>query len=329
MKKMGKTKTLQNTIRYFLAIILVLTVVLFSVLTKSFLSVGNVMDILRSAGVLSVMALGMTICLTMGDMNFALGAQITITAAVIGNIMNMSQAWWAYPAALVAGIGASVLIGALTALIVVSFNVPAFIGTLALQMILTGIGRVLTGNTVMYSAKWSEAYTFIGQTKLFGVVPLAVLLCAAICICVWIYMAKTRSGRNLFALGANPIASKQMGVNIAKEKYKAYLICGLLVGIAAALQTSVNKNASVSMGSEMLLPAISTTMLGATFLTPGKYNTWGTVVAAIFLYVIQYGVISMGLQFNMREVVQGIILVIAVGAIALIREDGLPQVKFE
>ena len=122
---------------------------------------------------------------------------------------------------------------------------------------------------------------------------------------------------------------QQMGINIQKEKYIAYTICGALVGIAGVLQTSVTKSATITMGSEMLLPTIAACMLGATFLTPGKYNVWGTVIASIFTFVVQYGVICMGLQFNMKDVIQGIILIIAISLVALVRKEGLPQVRFD
>lgn len=320
---------IQAAVKYFLIVALAIVFAYFSFASSKFFSFANIRDILRSAGVLSIAAMGMMLCLTMGDMNFAVGAQISLSAAVIGVFTDAVVTSWSYPAAVVLGILSSVLVGLLTALFVVTLKVPAFIGTLGVQMIITGVVRFLTKNTVFFSFNWGKKYTVIGQTNLFGILPLPLLIAVIIDILIWILMTKTTRGRKIFALGANATASRQMGINIEKEKYFTYILCGLLTGVAGLLQTSINMNASVSTGSEMLLPAIAACMLGATFLTPGKYNVWGTVIACVFSYVIQYGVVCMGLQFNMREVIQGIVLIVAISGIALVRKEGLPQVKFE
>lgn len=320
---------LQTAIKYFLAVILVLTFVVFSLLSQKFLSISNIRDILRSASILAIAAMGMLLCLTVGDMNFAIGAQISFTGIVIGLIMDQYSGNGAYVLAITLGILASVLVSIVCAVFIVTLKVPSFVGTLGVQMLITGLVRKLNGNTAYFSFNWESNYTFIGQTNLLGIIPVPLVIGTVVVLIVWVLMAKTTRGRNFFALGANPIASQQMGINIQKEKYIAYAICGALVGIAGVLQTSVTKSATITMGSEMLLPTIAACMLGATFLTPGKYNVWGTVIASIFTFVVQYGVICMGLQFNMKDVIQGIILIIAISLVALVRKEGLPQVRFD
>ena len=107
------------------------------------------------------------------------------------------------------------------------------------------------------------------------------------------------------------------------------MISSVLCGFAGMIAASYNNSVSLTMGAELMLPAIAATMLSATFLQIGKYNVPGTVLAAILMIVIQNGVISAGYPIYVKDIVQGILLTVAVAAIAIIKEDGLPSVKLD
>ena len=98
--------------------------------------------------------------------------------------------------------------------------------------------------------------------------------------------------------------------------------------MAGVLQTSISNSVNISAGSGYLMSAISSGILGATFLTPGKYNVPGTVIAAMINVIVRIGVVSMGASNYATDLVQGAILLIAIALIALAREDGLPAVSF-
>ncbi len=319
---------LQTLVKYFLLIALVVVAIVFGIARPEFFALTNLMNILRTASVLGILTLSMTTVMTTGDMNFAIGVQATIAGAIVGRLMA-SDTFNIYPLAVAAAIGASVLIGAITAFFVIHLRVPAFIGTLALQIILQGFAKRLTDNKTLFSDKWTESYTAIGQGFVFEVVPIPVIIFVVVAIVMWIYTEKTRSGRYLFALGANSTACLNMGIKIRKEKLKAYLISGVLAGMVGVIQTSISYNVSLTLGSDMLLPAISGTMLGATFLTPGKYNVAGSVVAALLLVLVQNGVMSLGGSLYVKDIFQGAILMVAMGIIAKVRKEGLPSVKFD
>ena len=100
----------------------------------------------------------------------------------------------------------------------------------------------------------------------------------------------------------------------------AFVISSVLCGFAGMLAASYNNSVSLTMGAELMLPAIAATMLSATFLQIGKYNVPGTVLAAILMIVIQNGVISAGYPIYVKDIVQGILLTVAVAAIAIIKK---------
>lgn len=325
--KNNKHSLVQNLARYFLVIVLFLVAALFGIIESRFFNVTNIMDILRTSSVIGMLTLSMMACMITGDMNFALGVQATIAAAVVGNVM--ASPINNYPLAIILAVLVSVGISALTAFFVIQLKVPAFIGTLALQIALNGLAKSMTGNTTMFSDKWGEGYVRLGQGYVFGIIPNPVIVFVIVVIIMWIYFEKTRSGRYIFALGANATACKQMGINIKMEKLKGYLISGALAAIVGIVQTSISNNVSIKLGGDMLLPAISGTMLGATFLVPGKYNVAGSVIAAVLLVLVENGVMNLGGSMYVKDIFQGIILMVAMGIIARVRKEGLPSVRFE
>jgi ribose/xylose/arabinose/galactoside ABC-type transport system permease subunit len=167
------------------------------------------------------------------------------------------------------------------------------------------------------------------QHKVAGVIPLPVVLFLILAVLMHVLYEKTRFGRHLYAVGSNSTAANNVGISVPSMKIWAFAISGAYCGLAGIIGASYNNSISLTMGSELLMPAIAATMLSATFLKLGKYNIPGTVLAAVLMTVIQNGVVSAGYPIYVKDIVQGLLLTIAVAIIALIKEDGLPSVKLE
>ena len=227
-----------------------------------------------------------------------------------------------------AGILASVAVGLVLALFTIKIGVPTFVCTLALATVLDGCTQLLNNGTTLYSKNWPDAFNLM-QLKLGNVIPTAVLVFFGIALLMHILYEKTRFGRHLYAVGSNPTAANNSGISVPKMKVSAMVLSSVLCGFAGMIAASYNNSVSLTMGSELMLPAIAATMLSATFLQLGKYNVPGTVLAAILMIVIQNGVISAGYPIYVKDIIQGILLTLAVAIIALIKEDGLPSVKLD
>lgn len=318
---------IQGLTKYFLLIAVLIVTVIFGLFSNNFFSLNNIMTILKSSCVVILLSLGMMIVMNAGEINFAVGAQMTLASAVIGRLLA-STTFHNYPLAAAAAILVTLLSGALCALLVVYVRVPAFIATIGAQTLLDSFTRILTNNTNLFSNDWDAQFTMLGQTVVFGVLPLAVVIVAVIAVAVWFLLEKTKYGRIFFSVGRNSVASAQVGIHCGTVKTAAYLLCALLAAIAGILQSSIANSVDISTGSGYLLTAISSGVLGATFLTPGKYNVPGTVIAAMINVVCRIGVVSMGVSNYTTDLLQGGILLIAVALIAIISEDGLPAVSF-
>lgn len=314
--------------KYFLLIAIALSIVLFGTLNPVFLNFNNLMDIARTTSVVALLACGMTLIFSTGDMNLALGAQLTFAGAVLARIMSVLSPGF-YPVGLLAAIAAGMLSGAVVCIFTVKLHVPAFIVTLGLSTLLNGMNKLLTNNTTFYSKNWGANYTVLGQGMLLKMIPVPVIVCFVLVVVVHIFYERTKLGRYIFAIGANATASRQVGVNVGFVKCMAFVIAGALAGCSGILETSITKYAVITMGADMQLPAICAAALSATFLKPGEYNIPGTVVAAFLMILIQNGVVTAGGAYFWKDIIQGILLTIAVAIIATIRSEGLPTVSLD
>ena len=317
---------IQSLTKYILLLFLLGAFFIFGLINRSFFGFNNIMTILRSASVATIMSMGMMLVVNTGEINFAIGAQTTLAATVIGTMldsMTFHNYWLAVLCAFVA-VELSVLI---ILVLVIRIRVPAFIATLGVSAVIDAFNRYKLGNTSLTSNFWPDIFTFIGRTSI-AQIPLAFLIMAVLAAAIYIMMEKMVIGRSMYAVGANPTAANQVGISVKKIKVLAFILCGLLATIAGIIMVSLNNVVSYSAGETYLLPSMSAAILGATFLTPGKYNVPGTVIAAVFTVVVRVGVTSISAGAYATDIVQGVMLIISIALIANIRAEGLPSVSF-
>lgn len=326
ISKLRQSKALETVTKYFLLIAIVLTILFFGVFGSNFLSVDNIMTILLASCVVGLMAMGSMMVMMSGDVNFAVGAQMTLAGAIAGKMLA-SPSFHNYWLAVAVALACVTLSGVVIAFFVVKLRVPSFIATLGFQTLVDSVFRYLCDNNNLFSNYWDEKFTFLGLTKVFGVVPLPVVITLVIGALMWVLSGRTKIGRIFFSIGRNRIASTQVGIPVDRYRFLAFTLCALLAGIAGILQASISDNVNLATGNGFLLPAISSCILGATFLHPGKYNIPGTLIAAMVNVVVRIGVVSMGGSTFATDIVQGSFLLIAVAIIALVREEGLPAVS--
>lgn len=322
-----KTGIKDRLARIFLLIALVVIAMIFQIVQPRFLMLNNVMNLLATSSIVGVLALGNMILMSAGEMSFSIGAQCTVIAAVFGKYLASPTSNNMLVSFLIAVV-ASAAIGLVLAFFTVKIGVPTFVCTLALATVVDGCSQLLNNGTTLYSKDWPENFNVM-QDRLLGVVPMAVVVFLVLAIVTHVVYEKTRFGRHLYAVGSNPTAANNTGISVPKMRVWAFVISSIFCGFAGMIAASYNNSISLTQGNELMLPAIAATMLSATFLQIGKYNVPGVVLAAILMIVIQNGVISAGYPIYVKDIIQGIMLTIAVAMIAIIKEDGLPSVKLE
>lgn len=313
--------------RIFLLAALVAVALIFQAVQPRFLMLNNVMNLLALSSIIGVLALGNMILMAAGEMSFSIGAQCTVIGAVFGKFLA-SRTSNNMILAILIGVAASVAIGLFLALCTVKIGVPTFVCTLAVATVVDGCSQLLNDGTTLYSKDWPSGFNMM-QARIGGILPVAVVVFLVLAVVMHILYEKTRFGRHLYAVGSNPTAANNSGISVPGMKVWAFVISSVFCGFAGMIAASYNNSVSLTMGAELLMPAIAATMLSATFLQLGRYNVPGTVLAAILMVVIQNGVISAGYPIYVKDIVQGALLTVAVAIIAIIKEDGLPSVKLE
>lgn len=320
-----KRKTGETITKYFLLIADILLLIMFSVLRPGFLQIGNLLDIVAMAALTGTMGMGASIVMTVGEMNFGVGAEATLAAATLGWMLGKEKV-------------SIYIVGVLIALLIIGFvgvidsyfgvilGVPAFIATLAISKINDGIINWLTEGRTMFYNNWPPVFKWLGQGHI-GPVPVLAVTFIILTIVLWFLMDKTKLGSHIQAVGANKNCCKQVGINVRRIKIIAFVICSLVCGFAGIMAASKTSNVMSTLGSGIMMDAMASAMLGATFLRPGRYNIQGTVVAALLTAIISNGITFCAYPDYIQNIVNGIILLIAVGYIAMTRKEGLPSVK--
>lgn len=328
MKRFKESEFLQQFARFFLLIAIVICAFIFTSIQPLFLSKNNVMEILRTSSVVGIMALGGMIIWNTGDSDFAIGSRCSLGAAVYGCLMATHDESF-LPVAVILAVLAGVASGLVTSFLVLDLKIPSFIATLGAAEIINGIVKLMTHDTTLFSSNWTPKFALMGQGFIFNLIPIPVVIFAFLAILVNLYMEHTRIGHYTFAIGANKTASIQAGVPVKRVKRIAYCIgCGLM-SFAGVVLASKIKGVMLTMGTDLKMISIATTILGAAFLTLGKFNVPGVIVSAVLMCMIQNGIITCGGSFYTKNIIHGVILLIALTVIATVRPDGLPDVTFE
>jgi len=305
----GKSTFLKD---YILVVAIVAVMIIFTILNSSFISINNLFSIVRQASIAGLLALGLNIVVISGGFDISCAAIANLSsvvpiALIMSNFQNVPGLW-------IIGILIGVLLSAINAVFIVTLGVPAFIVTLGMMSLATALSRALTrGGITMYPKALPAGFTTLGKVDIFNLIPVPVVIFIICSIIIIILIENTPFGRKLYAVGSNPDASNHVGIKVKSTKYKAYLITGVLYGIAGIVMSSMFGSCNAAMGNAYQMPAIISVFLGATFLSIGHPNTKGTIVSVFLLTILVNGFCMIGLPFYLRTILQGLILIGAIG----------------
>ncbi len=301
-----------------LLILAVIICVFFTLSTKGLLlSFANIKNILVSASFNGIIGIGMTFVLITGGIDLSVTGNVIMTSLFIGSMMLAGMPWLF---CLVAAILIGSVVGLLNGISVGRFGMVAFVVTMAMNNITSGIGKLYTGGLTQYG--FPSVHAMICKS-LFGVLPGPVLLMAAVAITAYVILKFSSYGRELYLVGGNPAASWMSGINNKKVVVIAYVISGFLCGIGAILMTSKLMSASSNMVTSVEMDAIAAAVLGGTSLAGGVGNVSGTILGAITIAMIANGLNLMNVSPFAQQVVKGVIIfaVVAIDAFQKARRN--------
>ncbi len=294
---------------YGLLVVFVLVIALFTALRPhTFLSSGNIGNLLTSQSITALLAFAVMLPLTTGRFDMSVGYHIGLAHVLtIGLQVNAALPW---PAAAAIVLVAGLAIGLVNGILVTRFRIDAFIATMGVGSLLYGISNWYTDGQQIPGFSLPDSFT--GLTGFVHGVPVTALYVAVIGALLWVVLERMPVGRSLYVIGSNARAAELSGINVPNYVIGTFVGSGLLCALAGILLASILRAATPSVGPEYLLPAFAGVLLGATSIRPGRVNVPGTVLAVLVLAFSFSGVQQLGAAFYIEYFFNGGILILAV-----------------
>ena len=298
--------------RIVLCCVLVLMYILFSVTAKGFAGLPRILSALNYVYFLGFLSLGVTFVIATGGIDFSIGPVMFCAALISGYCLTS----YGLPTALclVISILVGFLFGCFNGYLVAYWTVPPFIVSMASMNIAKGLASVFTKTQ---SVSWPQAADAAGWFRKLvkvGNFPVGLVIFLAAAIICSLLLNNTRAGRYILSLGSNKEAVRLSGVDVKKWEMLAYVICGILVGIAAIFFVGAYTTVQPGYGDQYNNEAIAGCVMGGTSMAGGLASIGGTVIGVFIISLLQEGILALGINKNYQLIITGLIVIVAVYA---------------
>ena len=328
-----RNKTL---IRHFLAqyAIVIAFVVLFTAMSiarpEHFLSVRNMLNILRQTAVIGILGLSMTLVLLTGGIDLSVGSTVALAGVIsaylaapggpamaragFAHVEGMTeilamQATLPYIFPILGAMAVGALVGLVNGFFVAKGGVPAFIVTMGMMTIVRGVALIVSrGGQLPYL---TDSFREIGRGDFLNIPYMAIYFMVLIVIVTFI-LKNTAFGRHVYAVGGNETAANVSGINVARTKILVYVIAGTLAGISGMLLTARTSVGSPQSGVGYELDAIASCVIGGVSLSGGVGSVFGAVIGVMFIAVMNNGMDMIGVNLYYQQIIKGSIVILAV-----------------
>lgn len=289
-----------------LGIFYILIFIAFSLLSPYFLQARNLMSIGANMSVIGLMAIAGTPLIVAGGLDLSVAAIAGLSGVTVSILNAMGlNIWFACGVAvLIAGV-----LGGFNGVLTTRLRLNPLIVTLGTMSIYGGAALVMTGG--LSKPLIVGSFNWLGSGRVGGVpVPLIIML--ALCIAVWWVMTRTKFGREIYATGGNPDASRIMGIRTDRVQVVLYVFSGIIGAVAGIILAAMLGAAAPNAASSNLLTVIAAIILGGTSLYGGRGSVWGTVLAVLILGTLNNGLTLLDVSSFWQEITRGLVLITAV-----------------
>lgn len=289
-----------------LAVFYVLILILFSVLSPYFLQTRNLMAIGSNMSVIGLMAIAGTPLIVAGGLDLSVAAIAGLSGVTVSLLFGAGINVWL--ACAIAIVIASAL-GGFNGFLTTRLRLNPLIVTLGTMSIYGGAALVMTGG--LSKPLIIQGFNWLGSGRFYGI-PVPLLIMIAFCIASWWIMTKTRFGREIYASGGNPAASRIMGINVDRVQIILYVVSAVIGAVAGIILAAMLGAAAPNAAGSSLLTVIAAIILGGTSLYGGRGSVWGTVLAVLILGTLNNGLTLLDVSSFWQEITRGVVLISAV-----------------
>lgn len=287
--------------------LLIITIIL-SIVSPNFMTVDNILNVLRQVSINALIAFGMTFVILTGGIDLSVGSILALASAVTASMLagGMDPIL-----AILVGLLAGAIMGAINGFIITKGKVAPFIATLATMTVFRGLTLVYTDGRPITGLSSSELFVLMGKGYV-GWVPVPVIWMLVTYAILFFILKKTTFGRRVYAIGGNEEAAILSGIRTDRVKIWIYSITGLLSALAGIILSSRLNSAQPTAGASYELDAIAAVVLGGTSLSGGRGWIFGTLVGALIIGVLNNGLNIMNVSSFYQQVVKGGVILLAV-----------------
>ncbi|UTH49072.1 ABC transporter permease [Loktanella salsilacus] len=307
--KLAALRSLINNAGIGLALLFL--IVIFSFSSEYFLTANNITNILTQITINLILAVGMTFVILIGGIDLSVGSVMAFAAVVAGKAITLPGFGDTelILLACIAGLGVGMICGLLNGVISAYWGLPSFIITLGMLNIARGAGLQVSNAETIYA--FPLAFEDFGS-MLIGGVPVVFIVALVMTLIAWFVLNRTVFGRLLYGIGNNEEAVRLAGHPVFWYKVIAFSISGLAAGFAAIIYMARLNIASPIAGIGFELNAIAAVIIGGTSLAGGRGSVIGTLLGAFIIGVLANGLILMGLSDFLRQMITGVVIIVAV-----------------
>ena len=307
--------------RAFIALIVL--IIIFSLLSDSFLTVGNVITMTKHVAMNAILAIGMLFVILKGGIDLSIGSTVGLSGVVAGvllqglqidslNVVLYPAVWVVVICSLLVG----TLVGLINGILVTKFNVAPFIATLGMLYVARGAALLISNGSTYPRLAGTEAngntgFGLIGGGRLLGI-PMAIWIMVVFAIIALVILRLTPFGRWVYATGGNERAAELAGVPVQSVKMRVYMISGFCAAVAGLIISSELTAAAPQTGESFELNAIAAVVIGGAALTGGRGNIRGVLLGAFVIGFLSDGLVIVGVSTFWQITIKGAVIVLAV-----------------
>lgn len=305
---MEDKKNLKSFVSDYMMVILVIVLgVILSISTPTFLTVKNIMNILRQISINGFLAIGMSLVALTGGIDLSVGSIVALSGILTAGMLNYTPL--PIPIIVIIAIGVGLIMGAVNGFFVAYCGAPPFVVTLGMMTIGRGLTYIYCDGKPI--SKLPDAFLTIGKGSI-AMVPVPFIILLIVFAIFFTMLTKMKHGRHIYAVGGNAMAAKVSGINVKKVIMSVYMFSGICCGIAAVVLTARVSAGLPTSGDGYELDAIAATVIGGTSLAGGTGKLWGTLVGVLLLGMVNTGLDLLNVTSYYQQVIKGLIILGAV-----------------
>ncbi|HHV93600.1 MAG TPA: ABC transporter permease [Firmicutes bacterium] len=291
----------------FLALILIS--IFFSVSTTTFLTMPNMLNVMRQISINGIIVMAMTFVIIIKDIDLSIGSTFALVSMLVAIMFNTYgvNIWLASLIGLILG----GILGLINGVVAVKGQLPPFIVTLGSMMIYRGLALVISGG-VPAAVRLPETFFMFTGARVFGRIPVPSLWFLGVTLIAGFILHRTSYGFKVYAVGGNAEAARLAGIDVDRVRITNFVILGVVSGLAGIISMSYLSSVTPTVGQGIEMQVIAATVLGGTSMLGGVGTILGSFLGTLVLGVVRNGLVLMGTSAYLIDLITGIVLILAV-----------------